>query len=98
MIANKARGETVLMIDGAPRRLCLTLGALAELECAFEADTIDALAARLGKLSASDLMIVLAALIAGGGEAMSAQQIAAADIDAAAAARAVAEAFQRALT
>jgi hypothetical protein len=96
MIANKARGETVLMIDGAPRRLCLTLGALAELECAFEAGSIEVLAARLGKLSASDLTIVLAALIAGGGAAMSPQQIASANIDVAAAARAVAEAFQRA--
>lgn len=97
MIANKVRGETLLMIDGAPRRLCLTLGALAELECAFEAGSVEALAARLGKLSASDLMIVIAALTAGGGEAMSPQQIAAADIDVAAAARAVAEAFERAL-
>lgn len=93
MIANKARGETVLMVDGVPRRLCLTLGALAELESAFEADSIEALGARLGRLSAGDLTIVLAALIGD----MTPQQVAAADIDVAAAARAVSEAFQRAL-
>jgi hypothetical protein len=94
MIPNKARGETVLMIDGAPRRLCLTLGALAELENAFDVDSVEALSARLGKLSAGDLVTVLSILIEG---EMNAAQIARAQIDIAAAARAVAEAFQRAL-
>jgi hypothetical protein len=93
MIANKARGETVLTINGAPRRLCLTLGALAQLETAFEANTVEALSARLGNLSASDLLIVIAALIEG---EMSTAEIARAEIDIGAAARAVAEAFQRA--
>ena len=50
------------------RRLCLTLGALAELETAFEADGVEALAARLARPSARDLVVVLEALLRGGGE------------------------------
>jgi len=68
MVANGARGEAVVMLDGRPRRLCLTLGALAELETAFSADGWEALAGRLKSLSASDLTTVLAALLRGGGE------------------------------
>lgn len=69
MGANGARGEAVVTLDGRPRRLCLTLGALAELETAFAADGWEALAGRLRTLSASDLTTVLAALLRGGGEA-----------------------------
>ena len=66
--ANRARGEVVCQIAGQPRRLCLTLGALAELETAFECDGWEALAERLRRLSARDLGTVLAALLRGGGE------------------------------
>ncbi|MCG8442231.1 MAG: gene transfer agent family protein, partial [Caulobacterales bacterium] len=34
-LVNAPRGETSLVIDGRPRRLCLTLGALAEIETAL---------------------------------------------------------------
>lgn len=68
MAANHARGEVVAMLAGRPRRLCLTLGALAELETAFEARGWEDLAARLRDLSAGDLTLVLAALLRGGGE------------------------------
>ncbi|MFX8813193.1 GTA-gp10 family protein, partial [Acinetobacter baumannii] len=34
-MANVRRGEIEAVIDGRPRILCLTLGALAELEHAF---------------------------------------------------------------
>ena len=66
--ANAARGEVIVALAGRPRRLCLTLGALAELESVFRADDWRALARRLASLSASDLAIVLAALLRGGGE------------------------------
>ena len=66
--ANAARGEVVVPLAGAPRRLCLTLGALAELETAFAVDGFAALAERLRTLSARDLAVVLAALLRGGGE------------------------------
>ena len=65
---NRARGEVVCQIGGEPRRLCLTLGALAELETAFGLDGWEALAERLRRLSARDLTTVLAALLRGGGE------------------------------
>jgi hypothetical protein len=68
MGANGARGEAVVVLGGRPRRLCLTLGALAELESAFAADGWEALAERLRTLSAGDLTFVLAALLRGGGE------------------------------
>lgn len=68
MAVNRARGEVALSIDGEERRLCLTLGALAELESALNAPGLEALAVRLRSLSALDLVIVLAALLRGGGE------------------------------
>lgn len=68
MAANRARGEVVAVLAGRERRLCLTLGALAELETAFAAQGWEALAERLRTLSAGDLTTVLAALLRGGGE------------------------------
>jgi hypothetical protein len=95
-LVNKARGEVLLEIDGRPRRLCVTLGALAELEAAFDVSSLAELGERLGQLTASDLITVLAALTGGGGEAASVAELAAAHIDAKAAATAVAEAFHAA--
>ncbi|MCA3718485.1 MAG: gene transfer agent family protein, partial [Brevundimonas sp.] len=69
MSANGVRGEAVVRLAGAERRLCLTLGALAEMETVLGVSGIEALAERLRGLSARDLMAVLAALLRGGGEA-----------------------------
>lgn len=93
-LCNKARGEVLLEIDGRARRLCVTLGALAELEAAFDVASLAELGERLGQLTAADLLTVLSALTAGGGEAMSTAELAAACIDAKAAAEAVADAFR----
>ena len=68
--ANAARGEVVVPLAGTPRRLCLTLGALAELENAFEVDGFGSLADRLRNLSARDLAFVLGALLRGVSEEM----------------------------
>lgn len=68
MSANHARGEVVVTLESRPRRLCLTLGALAELETAFGAAGWEDLAVRLKTLSAGDLQRVLEALLRGGGE------------------------------
>lgn len=65
---NGARGEVVAVLGGVERRLCLTLGALAELETAFGVETVEALAARLSRPSAGDLRVVLEALLRGGGD------------------------------
>lgn len=93
---NRARGEVLLEIDGRERRLCVTLGALAELEAAFDAVSFADLGERLAHLSAADLIVVLSALTAGGGEPLSAAELATAQIDPRAAAGAVAQAFQAA--
>ncbi|HYD45229.1 MAG TPA: GTA-gp10 family protein, partial [Phenylobacterium sp.] len=52
-LINAVRGEVRALLGGAPRTLCLTLGALAELESAFGVDGLPALAERLRRLSAA---------------------------------------------
>lgn len=91
--ANAARGEVVVALAGTPRRLCLTLGALAEIEGALQLDGWAALSERLRKLSARDLLVVLAALLRGGGEAEAAGALASARVEVGEAAAAVAAAF-----
>ena len=93
MRANGARGEVVATLAGAERRLCLTLGALAEMETALGCDGLAALAERMRALSARDLMVVLAALLRGGGETTLAAELVGAPVDPCEAAEAVAEAF-----
>lgn len=95
---NAARGETVLTVDGRARRVCLTLGALAEIESALGCRSMAELEARMRALSAGDLMVVIAALLRGGAEGEAAAQIGAADVSPGAAARAVAEAFRLGLS
>jgi len=95
---NAARGETGLVIGGMQRRLCLTLGALAEIEAAFGCTRMSELDARMRSLSAADLTLVLAALLRGGSEAEAAAQLGSSDVSPGAAARAVAEAFRLGLT
>lgn len=90
-LVNTARGEVLLEIDGDRRRLCVTLGALAELEGAFDVGSLAELGERLAQLTASDLITVVAAL-----SATSPAEIAHAEIDPKAAANAVAEAFRAA--
>jgi Protein of unknown function (DUF3356). len=67
-LANAARGEVVVSLAGQARRLCLTLGALAELEAGLGVSGSEALAMRMRTLSATDLLVILAALLRGGGE------------------------------
>jgi hypothetical protein len=93
-LVNAARGETALMIDGQARTLCLTLGALARLEAAFDVVSLSELAVRLQHMSAGDLLIVLAALM---NEETSVADLARADIDLRDAAAAVTAAFRLAL-
>lgn len=92
-MTNAARGEVCIEIDGVSRRLCLTLGALAEIEGALRVEGLEGLGARMRAASAGDLVAVLAALLRGGGEEAALAQRAAPGV----AARAVAEAFRAAL-
>ena len=97
MMVNGVRGEVTAVLAGAERRLCLTLGALAEIETGLGVAGMAALAERMRALSARDLMVVLAALLRGGGEHELAEDLSAARVDARAAAEAVAAAFAAAV-
>lgn len=68
-MANLHRGEIEAVLDGQPMVLCLTLGALAELEAAFGDEDMLALANRLssGRLSARDAIRILGAGLRGAG-------------------------------
>ena len=72
MGANRRRGEIAATLDGCDYRLCLTLGALAELEGAYGSADLGALLARFstGQLSATDLMRILGAGLRGAGHAI----------------------------
>ncbi len=68
-MVNQHRGEVEANIDGRAHTLCLTLGALAELESAFGDDDMLALAKRFegARLSARDITRVIGAGLRGGG-------------------------------
>lgn len=91
--ANGARGEVVAVLAGTERRLCLTLGALAEIETGLGLEGLSGLAERMRALSARDLAVVLAALLRGGGERALADELDRAGVDPREAAEAVARAF-----
>ena len=93
MAANGVRGEVVALLAGAERRLCLTLGALAEIETGLGLEGLSGLAERMRALSARDLTVVLASLLRGGGERVLADELDRAAIDPREAAEAVAKAF-----
>jgi len=78
-MANRHRGEIAAELGGRSFVLCLTLGALAELETAFGAEDLNALAARFeaGRLSARDAIRILGAGLRGGGNAVSDEEVAA---------------------
>ena len=82
-MANHHRGEIEAEIGGARRRLVLTLGALAELESAFGADDLVALAERFGtgRLKARDLVRVIAAGLRGAGADLSDDEVAGMRVD-----------------
>ena len=71
-MVNRRRGEVPLDLDGSRYTLCLTLGALAELEDALQADDLAGLAERFagGRLAARDLIALLGAALRGGGHAL----------------------------
>ena len=70
---NRYRGEIDAELGGRRRTLVLTLGALAELEAAFGAGDLAALAERFGtgRMKARDLVRIIAAGLRGAGETVS---------------------------
>ena len=87
-----ARGEVALVIGGRERRLCLTLGALAEIEAAFGCARMSELDARMRALRAADMVVVLGALLRGGEGPKAVLEVG--EVNPGAAAVAVAEAFR----
>ncbi|MFN3228923.1 MAG: GTA-gp10 family protein [Asticcacaulis sp.] len=66
-IVPDGRGGVVATLGEDRLRLCLTLGALAQMEARLGVSGFEALAARLRAVSAGDLWTVMEALLAGGG-------------------------------
>jgi hypothetical protein len=83
MSVNRRRGEVAAELDGQDYRLCLTLGALAELEATYAADDLGALVERFasGRLSARDLIRIVGAGLRGAGNEISDDAVAAMQSD-----------------
>jgi hypothetical protein len=78
-MANRHRGEISAVLDGREHTLCLTLGALAELEAAFGVEDLMALAGRFegGRLSARDIAKVIGCGLRGAGHEVADAEVAA---------------------
>ena len=81
-MANRWRGEVVLVVDGHHHRMRLTLGALAELEEELAETSLMALVQRFegGAFSTRDVLALLCAGLRGGGVEMNPDALAAAEI------------------
>lgn len=77
-MTNTHRGEIAAEIGDEMRVLCLTLGALAELEARLGAGDLVGLAERFGegRVSARDLTAILGAGLRGGGNAIGDDELA----------------------
>jgi hypothetical protein len=71
-MANAQRGEITAVFEGEERVLCLTLGALAELEARLGAGDLVGLSERFasGRVTARDLTAIIGAGLRGGGNAI----------------------------
>ena len=78
-MANLHRGEIEAELGGKTYTLCLTLGALAEIECAYGGEDLIAIAERFekGRIGASDAIRVLGAGLRGAGNAVTNDEVAA---------------------
>lgn len=68
-MANSIRGEVEINLGGKSYPLCLTLGALAELETAFGSDNLVEVIERFqsGRIKTNDIIIILWAGLKGAG-------------------------------
>lgn len=77
-MANGRRGEIEVVLDGKAYGLCLTLGALAELESGLGVNDLVALAERFEarRLSARDILRIIGCGLRGAGHALSDDEVA----------------------
>lgn len=77
-MANRYRGEVAAVLDGRSWTLCLTLGALAELENTFQVSDMTALVDRFsrGTLSARDATAIIGAGLRGAGHTIADDEVA----------------------
>ena len=80
---NPQRGEVAATLNGKPVTLCLTLGALAELEASLNSSSLLELISRFetGHIKTQDLIKVLTAGLKGGGHDVTERDVAAMPID-----------------
>ena len=85
-MVNRHRGEIAATLDGREWTLCLTLGALAELEHAFNVKDLSALTGHFGSghLSATDMIRVIGAGLRGAGHTLSDDEVREMQVDGAA--------------
>jgi hypothetical protein len=76
-MANGRRGEVEALLDGKTYTLCLTLGALAELESGMGAADLVALAERFeaNRLSARDILRIIGCGLRGAGHALTDEDV-----------------------
>lgn len=76
-MTNAVRGEIEARLDGKTYTLCLTLGALAELESGMGASDLVGMAQRFeaGRLSARDILRIIGCGLRGAGHALSDDEI-----------------------
>lgn len=82
-MANPHRGEIEAFFDGRRHTLCLTLGALAELESAYGGADLLAIAERFesGRIAATDAIRLIGAGLRGAGHTISDEEVAAMRIE-----------------
>lgn len=82
-MVNRHRGEIEAELDGRRMTLCLTLGALAELEAAYKDQDLLSLAERFerGSIGARDAIRIIGAGLRGAGHEISDEEVAALSVD-----------------
>lgn len=82
-MVNRHRGEIEAELDGRRRTLCLTLGALAELETAYQDQDLLSLAERFerGAIGARDAIRIIGAGLRGAGHEVSDDEVAAFSVE-----------------
>jgi len=92
-MVNRQRGEVLLEAGGEQYVLCLTLGALAEIETLTGVSDLSEIGPKLAGLNAGGMLDLLSILLRAGGNTVDARQL---SITPARAARAIAQAFEAA--